>query len=314
MRHRRGTVAGLVLAVLAFVAPARAGDGRVFEKDTTLDEVARVASILRAHGLVVTLTRTSDVLVPLGTRAAAGAGADLFLSIHNNAGPPATHGTEIYSQLNNDYGARVARTLLARVSAAAGTTPRFSYARPGAHGDYYAVLRGNRATALIVEGAYLSNPGEARALADPEFRQRLANGIADGVLAEFAALPHPQGDGPGPPPQDSGHTILPAPANVAVALASSGRATVTWEATSALITGYRLWRDGNYLGDVDANATSASDGVTGAGVHHYEVRSFLTAGPVEFGSPTAAADLLIPWRIVLDAGHGGRDPGAIGHV
>ena len=310
---RWGAVLGVTIALCAVVAPARAGDAKVLEKDTTLDESLRLASILRGAGLDVRLTRSGDAFVALGSRSASGAGADLFLSVHNNAGPAGVHGTEIYYQVGNAYGARVARTLLGSVSRATGTTPRFVYARPGAQGDYYAVLRGNRATALIVEGAYLSNPDEARRLADPQFRQQVAQGIADGVLAEFAALPHPQGDGPGPKPADANHTLLKAPTNLSVSLSGTSAATVQWDPNGA-VGGFRVWRDGIDLGVVSPSVASLTDHVVGAGVHRYQVRAVLDVGPVEEVSPTSAADLVVPWHVVIDAGHGGRDPGAIGHL
>jgi len=310
---RWGTVLGVTIVLFAIVAPARAGDARVLEKDTNLDESLRLASILRQAGLDVRLTRSDNTFVALGSRSAAGTGADLFVSVHNNAGPPSTHGTEIYSQVGNHYGARVARTLLGSVSKSAGTTPRFVYARPGAQGDYYAVLRGNRATALIVEGAYLTNPEEVRRLADPAFRQRIAQGIADGVLAEFAALPHPQGDGAGPKPADANHTLLSAPSNLTVSLRGTSTATLRWDSNNA-VGGFRVWRDGIDLGAVSSSAASLTDHVAGAGIHHYQVRAELDVGPVEEVSPTSAVALVLPWHVVIDPGHGGRDPGAVGHL
>jgi N-acetylmuramoyl-L-alanine amidase len=46
---------------------------------------------------------------------------------------------------------------------------------------FLGVLRGQNRPAVLVEGGYLSNPSEARRIADPEYRQRLAEGIAQAV-------------------------------------------------------------------------------------------------------------------------------------
>jgi len=318
---RRGITAALVGALAALLAaglgvapPVRAAGGRVREKDVDLDETLRLAAILSDHGFEVALTRQDDTFVPLRTRAASGAGADLFLSIHNNAGPPADHGTEIYSQVNNARGADTARALLASITARAGTTRRFAVARVGAHGDYYAVLRGNPAVALIVEGAYISNRAGARRLADGRFRQLLAEGIADGVEDEFAALPRPQA-GPGPPPRTTTDVLLDTPAQLVATRVGPAQAVLRWLPVDRA-TGYRLWRDGMLLGDVGASSRPAAlDPVSGAGVHRYEVRAVLQAGDEDVQqSASAVAELVIPWRVVLDAGHGGRDSGAVGRL
>ena len=43
---------------------------------------------------------------------------------------------------------------------------------------YLGVLRGQNRPAILVEGGYLSNPHEARLIADPAYRQKLAEAVA----------------------------------------------------------------------------------------------------------------------------------------
>ena len=43
---------------------------------------------------------------------------------------------------------------------------------------YLGVLRGQNRPAILVEGGYLSNPREARRIADPAYRQKLAEAVA----------------------------------------------------------------------------------------------------------------------------------------
>ena len=53
---------------------------------------------------------------------------------------------------------------------------------------FLGVLRGQHCPAILVEGGYLSNPQEARRIADPAYRQRLAEAVAQ-ALVERAETP-----------------------------------------------------------------------------------------------------------------------------
>ncbi len=176
-------------------------DGRN-EKDFTLDWAKRLAPLLAQQGWQVFLTRTNDVDVSLPDRAALADArhADLFLSLHFNAAASGSDpaGVETYcltptgmassvtrGGYNDDvqqvfpnnafdaenvqYAVRLQRALL-EVS---GTTDRgVRRAR------YPAVLRGPNRPAVLIEGGYLSNPREARKIADPAYRQKLAEAVA----------------------------------------------------------------------------------------------------------------------------------------
>jgi hypothetical protein len=47
---------------------------------------------------------------------------------------------------------------------------------------FLGVLRGQRCPAILVEGGYLSNPQEARRVADPAYRQKLAEAVAQALV------------------------------------------------------------------------------------------------------------------------------------
>jgi N-acetylmuramoyl-L-alanine amidase len=70
--------------------PMRTNGGRIHEKDVTLQIAFRVGDILRARGVEVIYTRTTDTLIALSERGqiANHAGADVFISIHVNAANP----------------------------------------------------------------------------------------------------------------------------------------------------------------------------------------------------------------------------------
>ena len=187
------------------------------EKTATLDVALRLGKILSTQGYQVVLTRTTDTrLAPdqatdLQRRAgvAQKARADLFISLHFNAVERDAFrvtGTETYTMTpqfmlstaddrkddmtniafpgnQSDYanlflGYHLHRTLLAALR----TTDRgFKRAR-------FVVLRFVECPAVLIESAYLSNDDEARRIASPDYRQRIAEGIAAGVQTYVNAL------------------------------------------------------------------------------------------------------------------------------
>jgi N-acetylmuramoyl-L-alanine amidase len=178
-------------------------DGR-YEKEFTLDWALRLAPLLEANGWRVFLTRTSDVDVALSNRVmfAEAHQADVFLSLHFNssgsdsrqagletycstpAGMPSSltrDYADIWSQYfpNNAYDAenlQLAVRLHTALLRALGAEDRgVRRAR------FIGVLHGQRHPAVLLEGGYLSNPREARLIATPEFRQKLAEAVADAL-------------------------------------------------------------------------------------------------------------------------------------
>jgi len=175
-------------------------DGR-WEKEFTLDWANRLAPLLAQKGWRVLLTRTNDVEVPLPDRVAFAEsnGADLFLSLHFNAsgggqeqagletycltpaGMPSsltrgydddarqTFPNNAFDAQNLRYAVRLHRSLLS----VAGINDRGVR-----HARFLGVLRGQNRAAVLIEGGYLSNPAEARRVADPAYRQLLAEAIA----------------------------------------------------------------------------------------------------------------------------------------
>ncbi len=197
------------------------GPGGTREKDVTLDVAHRVAPILAAQGLQVVLTRDDDRFVALEERTArANAfGADLFVSIHCNASESrGRRGVETYvlDTTRDEIAARVAARENATTQAAsselasilgdmrmadvAARSTRFAQllqrAATSAEGARYGdavdggvhtagfyVLVGARMPSVLFETSYVSNPTEEQRLASPEYRQLLADAIANAVKA-----------------------------------------------------------------------------------------------------------------------------------
>ena len=192
------------------------------EKDLNLDISRRLKTQLQASGLSVTMTRDSDDFIPLSRRpgVANRMVADLFLSVHINANRNRhVAGIEVYypreSVVDSEDAfpprvgpgevalptATVQRILwdlvlsrTRRQSARMGLQicramrSRLGVRCRGVHGARFVVLREAKMPAVLVEVGYLSNRPEASRLANPQYRQAIAQAITEGVLAYVRGL------------------------------------------------------------------------------------------------------------------------------
>ncbi|MEK6924186.1 MAG: N-acetylmuramoyl-L-alanine amidase [Candidatus Micrarchaeota archaeon] len=165
-------------------------DKNVLERDVNLAVALEAGRLLQQKGYTVRQTRATDYAPAAGdasftARNALKKGADAFISIHANGGAPAASGTETYY-----WDARAETTLTAkckllaqaihtRLVGALGTNDRGLRQHPS---TLYA-WGAPEATTVLVELAYLSNAGDARKLASPEYRKAAAQAIAEGVDA-----------------------------------------------------------------------------------------------------------------------------------
>jgi N-acetylmuramoyl-L-alanine amidase len=157
----------------------------VNEKTVTLDITMRLAKYLKAQGWNVILTRSSDRDVSwagssakqeLGARArmANNYGADLFVSVHANASvKPSIQGSSIHWYKSADY--RLAQLIETGVMGGTGRKNR------GLIKNRFYVLAHTTMPAVLIETAFLTNSTEGRLLADPNYRDRIARGIASGL-------------------------------------------------------------------------------------------------------------------------------------
>ncbi len=175
--------------------------GHDHEKHFTLDWAKRLQPLLLARGWNVILTRTNDTELTLADRIAIAdrVKADLFLSLHFNSGLPnrdltgletycltptgmpsnlirddeddvhQAHPNNLFDEQNVQLASRLHRSLL-------GSTGAMD--RGVRRARFMAVLRGQNRPAVLIEGGYLSNTGEARRIASVDYRQALAEGIA----------------------------------------------------------------------------------------------------------------------------------------
>lgn len=149
---------------------------RAIEKDLALDVARRLKEKLREDGLKVVMTRADDTFIPLDERVAISNRQrdSIFVSIHFNDSPKRrVHGAEVY---HNDRGTEgLARRIARSLSAHSGCANR------GVKRANYRVLRNSRGPAVLVECGYLSHAGEAARCANPAYRERLADAIAQAI-------------------------------------------------------------------------------------------------------------------------------------
>jgi N-acetylmuramoyl-L-alanine amidase len=176
-----------------------------FEKEYTLDWAQRLAPLLETNGWKVLLSRTNDMDISLADRVdfAARNEADLFISLHFNSpgtGSSDAAGLETYcltpvgmaSSLTRGYDDNVSQSFpnnaFDELNVAYAVRLHAALLKVNGHLDrgvrrarFQTVLRGQNCPAVLIEGGFLSNPAEARRIADPAYRQKLAEAVAEAL-------------------------------------------------------------------------------------------------------------------------------------
>ncbi len=204
------------------------GPTGLMEKDLCLDIGVRLGKIIqqRLPGAEVVFTRSDDTFIPLEERTAIAneAKADLFVSIHANSSPDhAARGVETYYL--NLKGSAESMEVAARENAAAQTgvhdledlvkritqTEKVDESKEfaqdvqvslsqriqktvktvknrGVRKAPFLVLIGADMPSILTEISFLSNPADELLLKKPEHRQRVAEGIYQGMAAYLQSL------------------------------------------------------------------------------------------------------------------------------
>ncbi len=147
------------------------------EATVNLDVSFRLGNIFENRGIQVMYSRTTDIFIPLGERAAMANewGADYFVSIHcNSSADPQANGTETLFYKPGTTSEELARDVQTQLVLANKQRDR------GIKQQNVAVLRLTNMPAVLAELAFISNPKEAELLSTADFRQVCAQGIADG--------------------------------------------------------------------------------------------------------------------------------------
>ena len=202
--------------------PGAIGRGGSREKFLTLDVAKRLRDLLARDGFRVIMTRYDDRFIPLQGRSAIAnrEGADLFISVHaNSSRSRSVSGYEAYylSEATDDHALaleaaenaslpeelgrpvsseteailwdllytenRVESLEMASSTCRGLAAEELPVKNRGVKSARFAVLKGTRMPAVLVEVGFISNPDEELRLRRPEYRQRLAEGIQRGILS-----------------------------------------------------------------------------------------------------------------------------------
>ena len=201
--------------------PGAIGKNGLREKDVNLDIAKRLSSLLKEEGVQTILTRSSDRFIPLSTRVniANNAGADLFICIHSNANRSrSSSGFEVYyvapSVSDSKRAALTARSASLNLKDAVFASNNqdlkvivwdmiYTNSRAesielshslckvmdscidanilGVKSARFQVLRGIRMPGILIEVGFVSNLNEERLLKTSAYRQKIAEGILEGI-------------------------------------------------------------------------------------------------------------------------------------
>ena len=149
------------------------------EKMATLDVAQRLERKLRESQIKTVMTRDSDVFIPLNDRVSIENKQKnaVFVSIHfNDSSKRRIRGFETYyhSGVSFDMANRIQQRLMTIPNSANG----------GVHTANFRVLRFASCPAVLVECGYLSNRSEGNQARDSEYRELLADRIAEAIVEQ----------------------------------------------------------------------------------------------------------------------------------
>ncbi len=165
----------------------------IHEKDINLDVARKVRDKLQAQGIRVLMTRSVDNFISLWGRVglARQYKPDIFVSIHTNAARNRTvNGIELFYYANanvKENGTSCVRNKtksyqLARSIQSKMITQVRSRSR-GVKGARFFVLRNATTPAILVEVGFITHGSEEKNLAQKNYRDTLAQAIADGIIS-----------------------------------------------------------------------------------------------------------------------------------
>jgi N-acetylmuramoyl-L-alanine amidase len=149
------------------------------EKMVTLDVAQRLNRKLRESQLKTVMTRSSDVFIPLDERVTIENAQKnaVFVSIHfNDSRRRGIHGFETY------YHSGASFDLANRIQEKLMTIPHS--ANRGVHTANFRVLRLATCPSVLVECGFLSNRSEGNQAGDWEYRELLADRIAEAIVEQ----------------------------------------------------------------------------------------------------------------------------------
>jgi N-acetylmuramoyl-L-alanine amidase len=187
--------------------PGSLSNGKVHEKDLTLDWALRIEKLLADSSWKVILTRREDREISLGDRVAIADAhnADLFISLHFNsldraAGSREESGIETFclapvgapsnifrnfdddprrAYPNNEFDSENLLIAMKLHECLIKTTGRRD--RGVRRARFMTVIREQKRPAVLIEGGFLSSTADSNLIFDPAFRQQMAVAVSNAL-------------------------------------------------------------------------------------------------------------------------------------
>ena len=158
-------------------------NGALYEKDVVLDVGLRLKKLLLNAGYEVIMTRENDTYLTPRQKAGVGNGAkaDIFVSLHcNSAASEQANGTETLTFDEDGMSFKLGESIQKKLTLALGLRNRGVKVR-----KELTVLNSTKMPAALAEVAFISNANEKLMLTRPEFKQRAAKAVFDGIEDYF---------------------------------------------------------------------------------------------------------------------------------
>lgn len=157
---------------------------KLFEKNMALSTAHLLNNYLKGFGYQTVMTRTDDTFIPLKERSkfANDKNSNLFISVHyNGAESSQAKGVEVYFYKGGSDEGRVKKSrLLAETVLDNIIANTQAQSRGIKHGNF-SVIRETKMPAILVEGGFMTNAGEASKIREVAYMKKIAWGIAEGV-------------------------------------------------------------------------------------------------------------------------------------
>lgn len=169
--------------------------GSLREKDLALKTAQYTkAELEKYNGIIVKMTRTTDTYIGLEQRTiiAKDYGADLFVSLHYNAGASSANGAEVLVSSNGNYNSsstKLGSQILSNINGL-GLRNRGVKTRLSSSGvsDYYSVIRNSVKrgfSGIIVEGAFVSSAGDRTIISTEAGLKSIGVATATGIAKYY---------------------------------------------------------------------------------------------------------------------------------
>ena len=172
--------------------PGKIGVNQAKEKDVNLEIARKIKKRLEKKGWEVVMTREKDEMLgdpQAGNKKIHDMKARVerinktmpqaAVSIHQNSYQDAQiHGAQVFYYSHSEEGKRMAEVMQKALLKADEENTRQAKAN-----DTYYLLKRTEVPTIIVECGFLSNPEEVAKLVSPKYQEKLAEAIAEGILA-----------------------------------------------------------------------------------------------------------------------------------